>query len=375
MSIQKASPVGFYISPVIKNENYYNLFSNYQPRAGSYEIKKYHHLTDGLQLHSWAIFPANQGVGASVTASDPLSVFNMRAGIQYNQNEKNTFEFVQINYAGLYPVIGIEAATGHRTAYETDSSSFFQWKENNVMVTVDLPLNLTKEAFTQYMKLSASLNHVLVDGLAKSNTDPYVPGNGSYNAFDLQFSYTGFRQMAPRDFYPAPGLVFSSGYSEILKGSDFNGSLFSLSTRLYLGGISRHHSLQLHIAHETQSPSSEPSKAYYFPSSVLFFRGYDVVFHKKFTLFSIDYALPLFYPDISLGPLIYIKRIRTNLFADFGQGKDLADERNYFSYGMDLLFDINLFRLYPEFDMGIRVTLNREQETTAGFILLQRFNY
>jgi hypothetical protein len=82
--------------------------------------------------------------------------------------------------------------------------------------------------------------------------------------------------------------------------------------------------------------------------------------------YSVDYTFPLAYPDLNLESLIYLKRIRANIWTDYMIGEDVfisnpepaLVDRNYFTYGGDLLFDFNVFRIYFPFSMGARVSYN-----------------
>ena len=71
---------------------------------------------------------------------------------------------------------------------------------------------------------------------------------------------------------------------------------------------------------------------------------------------SIDYSLPLAYPDFSLGPIVYVKRIKANLFYDHGVGRDGGRNTLYDSVGAAVSADLNLFTLPFPFDLGVRYT-------------------
>jgi hypothetical protein len=73
----------------------------------------------------------------------------------------------------------------------------------------------------------------------------------------------------------------------------------------------------------------------------------------------LDYLLPLFYPDFSLGSLAYFKRIKSALFYDYGQGTYNDEQGNsittsYQSVGIDLRTDIHFLRHLAPFDIGLR---------------------
>jgi hypothetical protein len=87
----------------------------------------------------------------------------------------------------------------------------------------------------------------------------------------------------------------------------------------------------------------------------------------------INYAFPIFYPDLAIGPLFFIKRIKANLFYDHSRvilnNTSIGDltplspvtfngsvpyaEDVYESAGIELTFDVRTLRLI-DFDLGVR---------------------
>jgi hypothetical protein len=71
--------------------------------------------------------------------------------------------------------------------------------------------------------------------------------------------------------------------------------------------------------------------------------------------------MPLFYPDLAAGSLLYLKRIRGSLFADISRGWDTYDyqsgtftegQADFGSFGAELLADFYLLRLPFELSAG-----------------------
>ena len=80
---------------------------------------------------------------------------------------------------------------------------------------------------------------------------------------------------------------------------------------------------------------------------------------------SLNYGLPLMYPDLTIGSIAYIKRIRTGAFYDYSYGHDILyfkedqlvnGSESYCSFGVDLLADLHLFRFYFPFSLGFRIS-------------------
>ena len=98
---------------------------------------------------------------------------------------------------------------------------------------------------------------------------------------------------------------------------------------------------------------------------------------QTFYALSANYTLPLWYPDIALGPLLNIQRLRANLFFDHGLGQSpLIDAtQEYSSIGIEAKLDINIMRFLPQFDIGVRYSKGLTPATSEFELLLGTFNF
>jgi hypothetical protein len=94
---------------------------------------------------------------------------------------------------------------------------------------------------------------------------------------------------------------------------------------------------------------------------------------------SVNYTLPLWYPDIHLGPIINLQRIRFNGFFDYAHGETKTEQRNlsrtYSSVGGEVKFDFNIFRFLPQFDMGFRYSYGISPSVTKFEVVVGGFNF
>lgn len=85
-------------------------------------------------------------------------------------------------------------------------------------------------------------------------------------------------------------------------------------------------------------------------------RGYNDFYFSRMWRLSGNYHMPLIYPDRGIPGVIYLLRIRTNVFFDYGRVYD--NRRNYAnqrSAGGELYFDTKLFNSLPA-TIGFRVS-------------------
>jgi hypothetical protein len=99
---------------------------------------------------------------------------------------------------------------------------------------------------------------------------------------------------------------------------------------------------------------------------------------------SANYTLPLWYPDIALGPWINFKRVRGNAFFDyaFADNPELrrlrpnsTSQYTYASIGGEIKFDINVMRFLPELDIGFRYSYGLKPNVTKFEVLIGTFNF
>ncbi|MCX7637462.1 MAG: hypothetical protein N2044_06400, partial [Cyclobacteriaceae bacterium] len=196
------------------------------------------------------------------------------------------------------------------------------------------------------------------------------PGNGTllYNHFSMS-AYRLLRR-SRRDINSKWGQAFyMHGYGTPFKQSDYTGNQFSFYTLLYFPGFGRHHSLwgywgyqQTKIELLRRTSPSQPvsdNNAYIFPNQVPVPRGLSVFRDQKFYTMSVNYTLPVWYPDIAAGPLLNIQRLRVNGFVDYAYGSSRFSSTRfssttYLSTGVEAKLDINILRFLPQIDIGVR---------------------
>ncbi len=186
---------------------------------------------------------------------------------------------------------------------------------------------------------------------------------------------THYLRMSKRDLFPRLGAYVSASYTNTPGDGGQLGSLFSLLGGIYLPGIGTHHHLLLKSGWQKQ----DPGQYYLSIGRIDFPRGYTSAISAEIKTFSADYALPLVYPDWSLEPVIYVKRIRADLFYDWSNGRDIVVGRDKFfsgiyqSAGTELTVDFHAGRIMFPFAAGIRAGyLFSKKEMFTEFIFQVR---
>ncbi len=198
--------------------------------------------------------------------------------------------------------------------------------------------------------------------------DLYKPGLAIVQPRLYFYSYL---RMSPRDIQPRAGITLDG----LIKSTPFEkeqlGSMGVGRMTLYLPGLLRHDGFKFMAASQRQH-----TRRYFFSGSVSFPRGYDDLNALGLTGYSLDYAVPVAYPDLDL-KVLYIQRFRADLFADMIRGYDVRQivngeqkrfDKTYRSYGCEIYMDYHFFKLLLPVVSGVRLNylMNEDRFTVEG---------
>jgi hypothetical protein len=189
-----------------------------------------------------------------------------------------------------------------------------------------------------------------------------------------------YLHMCSRDIYPKWGQSITITYTQTPKDKKLLGSIFSVSGYFYFPGLLPHHSLFIYGGFQVQQ-----LKAYYLSlNRINFPRGYSESVSAKFSALNLNYTFPVVCPDWSVAPLIYLKRIRANLFYDFSYGKDIIEHTDagtvrytgdYQSIGTEIFADFYLIRFIFPISAGVRIgILPKDNKHFMQFIATVNIN-
>ena len=368
-----------------------NTVKNHRPRRYSKAL----HI---FNLHSWA--PAsydpfelaeegamNFNLGATVMSQNLLSDTEAFATWGWNKNNGHIFK-AKLRYYGLGVNLALSGTYGGQqqvyTAYtytlnpETGKYEITfpdapeQKRYYNVGVSASLPLYFQRGSHTRVLAVNLAWNYS--NGLVAKLDKLKIEGGQITNLATIGYSEglhllqggIGFQDqmaLAHKDFLPRFGYVLSANYALNPANSDFS-QLISLYGKVYLPGILPHHSLNVAMLYQNSIGGFESkmlASNFYFHSTRLIPRGFQVaeVENRNLIAASINYQLPVWYPDGGIPAVLYFKRVRINAgfdIASFGKQffeaypeinkVNLAVKRNkLFSYGGDITLDINLFKM------------------------------
>lgn len=363
--------IKFY-QPLVEQEATGDIYKE-QYQTKEYPVTKYNAFANGLNFHSWGVYPLYPNYSFFAFSNNKLNTLSLIAELDYNLNEKVARTYVNASFMKYFPVFDIGLGYGKRsTLYGTDEN-YDNWNETALTAGIRLPFDLSSGVNMTYLETGLSANYTKITN--KETIEEYDLNNGEFIPLVWRVFFYNFRHKALRDINPRFGQQLQFAFHHTPFSGDYRGSLFSIQGDLYFPGFFKHHSIKLHGAIEKQETISYSDRSNYrFQNEVLWPRGYNVYqYSDNFFKLSANYALPLLHPDVDILRMFYIKRIRTNLFFDYGLGTmngEGYEQIEYKSTGIELLFDLHLFNLPVMIDAGPRISYRLTDDALRFDILV-----
>jgi hypothetical protein len=337
----------------------------------SFEIRKYSKLTHLFNFHSWMPFynasikikpePIQVVPGVTTSSQNLLGTAVTYGGIAYQNNYNNLMYFAGFNYTGFFPVFNFEGSYGGQQIVKRPPNITYNQPllpAKNFIAKMYLPLNLSRGKY--YCVLYPEID------LFYSNIEKYDYADKDFSKditriyYKIQFYQylkRAYRDIVPRLGYGIEAALVNSPFDQKFYGNIYYG----LGT-FYLPGFGNHQSVKIEAGCEQQNQKQyitsgllQPSRGYEYDISF-----YDLThFHAMMKKITIDYVLPIVYPDISIFDIFYITRFRADLFYDYSEMtyKDANDNSKYLtlnSAGYDLTMDFHAFHSEVPFSITFR---------------------
>jgi len=354
-----------YYQPLIAQEQGGNILEPEKIPVKNYPVEDYNPLRNSINVHSWYLLPLPPYVFYGFLSNDLLNTMQLDAQVTHHLGENTNALNLNVSYAGHRPILDAGVGFGERVAYYTvaGKDTTDVWDEASCGIGFRIPIDRSTGPWSKYKECGVFLKYINLMG--KNFRELGTPDNGELVTFTGSFNYFSYLTAAFRDLYPSWGSKFSIYYITKILGDDYYDWFLSSAFKQYLPGLFKHHSLRGSLAIEYQFAQN-----YLFPTRLQFVRGYRQRYYQLFLIGSLDYALPLCYPDLALGSLLYFKRLRANLFYDYGIGRN-TDNTLFRSAGLEFYLDLTpLTLVYLELGMGIRYSYRIEnKDSLIEFIL------
>jgi len=282
-----------------------------------------------LNIHSWGLsYPTIGGseLHLGISSKDILGTLSFKTGALYEITERSPGAYAQLAFTAMRPIIGINGEYRYRSP---EKDPFHQ---SSITISALYPANLARTGIW---------NHKLDVGIAGGLISYFPVDSGAgthYPILSYLAQWSRLRPGSKRAFRPDLGWKLSTRYSQIPMPGNYNDSA-SAELKLYFPGGFRNTSLSFNTGIEKRSANFTPL--------IRSPRGYDWDNPELAMLGSIDYEFPLIYPDLPMGSVIFIQRLRMGLFSDFGNNRR-------WSTGAALTMDFSAFNNFPGLSIGLQ---------------------
>nr|WP_280765148.1 hypothetical protein [Parabacteroides sp. PFB2-10] len=340
-----------------------------------FEPKPYRKGANLFHIHSWA--PIYYDVSDLMNFSGDDLTTIVKPGISlFSQNALNTaitqvgwyynkgyhHGKLSFTYTGWYPVIDLKLDYGSK-AFDM---SWKLDKDNKEVTETHLTGRNRLEGEARiYIPFNLTKNHY-IRGIQPSVTYYYT--NNRYQQHDSKkfkdFQYIlselrfyNYRRMAQRDLLPKWGYQLRLQHLAMPFDDENFGSLYAARLTTYWPGIMQNHGLMLRLGYQYQSIDKNWM---YMPTRLIDKpRGYGYIYQTRQQMaFKADYSFTIASPDWNLAGLLYLQRVRSNLFYDLtkNQANESSGWRQQSAAGLDMIFDLNVIRMSYPLSVGMRFT-------------------
>ena len=362
-------------------ENAYKNLQKARIPQYNYTSKSYNRLFHAFNIHSWlpfytdpdAILALNPLIypGFTLFSQNKLSTVTAQFSYYYRKNI-HYFE-PRLTLQGIYPVIEISGRFANKP-------SIYFWPDNldqpenmqpfySIAVSTSFPMQLTRNRYSRFLRPGVSYRYL--------NRYYYTRNTGTkrgYNYLEASIYASNLLKQSHRDLQPRFGQTLYLAYNSPIIQPEIFTKIVIGQYNQYLPGIFRHHGIRLNISFEYR----EDKKIQILNNRILPPRGYDPDLNYFRNLRgTIEYTLPILYPDLSFGPIAYVKRFHTTLYYDAAKIRYLQriDNNSYLipddyfsSFGVILYAEVHLLRFFIPFQPGLRISfLPEEQLFNVGF--------
>ncbi len=389
--VQVVKKENFNLAQMLSNQEGFVDFSQMSDTV--YESKNYSKLLHAFRIHSWMPFYLNyenstvseSGNGIQVLSQNDLGTLISRAGYRELLNSGLKELFANVSYKGLFPIIEAEASSGimqyselAEPGYSYSDTVSVDYSATKFFAKIYFPLNFSSKSYYRSVVFGSQFQ---ANKYVKNQVTPQRYSSNYYdeissNYFAHFITFSNYRKKATQELNPRFGQILSVGFGHtpFASESSYNESLFA-NFSLYFPGIMRSHSLFLLCGYETNK--YQTGKRMYILRQIPVPRGFveTISPSKEMVSFQLNYSFPLFYPDWELGDILYMKRIRCNLFYDYANGNFYNNIQNtYVSYGGELTTDCHIINFVAPFNIGMRLSY-LPKDALFSFELLFSVNF
>jgi len=338
--------------------------------------RKYHKALNLFTFHSWlplyfdyldpnlSLNPEHLPIspGISLISQNRLSTAVSQLGYEYRDGMHMFHSGIKLK--GRYPVLNLYFDYG-------GEPNVLLLAEGDSIISLPTDLRFTAQTYVplrfntgRFLSIvQPRIDYSYRRDVQYDETQENYQTGGHYLYYSIYAS--AYLRKGRKEILPRLGIITTAGYYHA-PFSQLYGSVTRMGATAYLPGIIKHQTLRLSIQYQKQDPLNMSRPAFINLMSLP--RGLYDIYGEVLTKLSVDYVFPILYPDLELGGLLYLKRIRGAVWTDYMVGSNVIiteptphyEDRNYRTVGIDLVADLHLLRIQFPLSMGGRLIYEPE---------------
>jgi len=336
-----------------------------------FEIKRYRRLRDIINIHSWAplSIDANKQTinsGVSIMSQNLLSTFFITAGYEYLQQVRNGKYYLDISYKGLFPVIDFNIDFGERNGKLYSQGVFvknFTYKESSTKIGLRAPLKFSTGKY--YTGFQPSFKTQLIQIIHDEST-PSQMIKGIVSSFDYRIYTYHILRKSNRDINPKWGQIIDINFRHSPFSKIDYGNISSVETWLYFPSFFSNHCFMLYVGLQKKKTTND---TYNYSDLINYPYGLSAIENENLKSALISYTFPIIYPDLSLGSLIYLKRVHSVISASVLKGSFIGNNISLSSYSGEIHTELHFLRFIAPFQLGYRYSYLPKSKNNFNEIL------
>ncbi len=337
-----------------------------------YREQDYHEFLHLFNFHSWVPFYYDYTQAYSSTNSfnpgimlfsqNDLSTVTSSISYYYNDQRHNIRPRILIEK--WFPTFDISLHYAS-PVYRAGVDTLLSGRKVSLNIKPSVPLNFSNSLYNKIIRFSINYEY-----LAKNEVhDQRSNGTPQLVAYIL-------KRKSLREIYPNLGQVFTAAYKQPLYRPKVSQRLL-LRSITYMPGFMSTHSSRLTLEYEHQPLKKFINRNSYWPLS----GKLNDNFHTQILNSKVSYTFPFLYPEINLGPIIYIKRLFTTCSYHLSllDAPKIANNKSYYTnrqlhyFQIEAYMDYHLFRFFYPLRSGISLTY--VPSSKKHFIGINLFNF
>ncbi len=349
-----------YFQPLAAQEGMVDVFARID--TVKYSTKPYKEVNNLFYFHSLVpVLESNDlnndvNPGLKIQSNNKLNTLDFYTGYQYNSALKRSEYLAGFTYKRFFPIIDVKYSNKAKLGYAKTPTTLIPvtWRENEVAVALSIPLVFNQLNYTYSLGLQTSANYASVYDIDPSNYSKKSQFPVKYQVYLNRNSHRSARDLAAKW-----GQNMTLSYQSLPFENQLTGDIFTLKSTFFMPGILPNHSTQIRFNYQHTNGVNNLAVNIPQVSGYANLKSHNTL---KNTLL-LNYRFPISYPDLEIGPLAYIKRLKGGFFADFeNRGVNKGNSLSPRTYGLELRADMNLLRFYlPDFDLGGKLIFTHEK--------------